>query len=60
MHFSIINLELLQNTLDQLAVPKETAQQIMVFAASGRDGVMGRGKAIYDNEDKSSRFHTHG
>ncbi len=53
-------LELLQNTLDQLAVPKETAQQIMVFAESGRDGVMGRGKAIYENEDKSSRVHTHG
>lgn len=53
-------LELLQNTLDQLAVPKETAQQIMVFVESGRDGVMGRGKAIYENEDEPSRFHPHG
>jgi hypothetical protein len=53
-------LELLQNTLDELAVPKETAQQILAFAESARDGVMGRGKAIYNNESQSSLFHTHG
>jgi truncated hemoglobin YjbI len=53
-------LELLQNSLNQLQVPHETADQIMAFAASGRDGILGRGQAIYDDGDIATDFRTHG
>lgn len=54
-----VAIELLQTTLKQLAVASETASQLLALVASGRDGVMGRGKPIYD-DDNSSRFRTHG
>ncbi|WP_446810522.1 hypothetical protein ACH50O_02705 [Methylomonas sp. 2BW1-5-20] len=53
-------LEILQNSLKQLNIPQDTAAEIMAFAASGRDGILGRGLAIYDDGDKSIEFRTHG
>ena len=53
-------LELLQNSLVKLGVDQDTAAQIMAFAASGRDGVFGRGRAIYEDGDRSNIFRTHG
>jgi truncated hemoglobin YjbI len=53
-------LEILQNSLNQLNVPQETAAEIMAFVASGREGILGRGFAIYDDGDNSIEFRTHG
>ena len=53
-------LEILQNSLNQLNIPQDTAAKIMAFAASGRDGILGRGCAIYDDGDRSTEFRTHG
>lgn len=53
-------LEILQNSLNQLGIPKETAAEIIAFAAAGRDGLLGRGSAIYDDGDTSIEFRTHG
>jgi truncated hemoglobin YjbI len=58
-NFDVV-LELLQKTLNELAVEQETAAQIMAFAASGRDGILGRGQAIYDDGDIATDFRTHG
>lgn len=54
-----VALILLQTSLDELHVPKDAASQLLALVASGKEGVMGRGKPIYD-EDNSSRFRTHG
>lgn len=40
-------MEHLANALQQLKVTGSLAAQIMAFAESGRDGVLGRGKEIY-------------
>jgi truncated hemoglobin YjbI len=53
-------LEILKNTLRQLSVPQDIASNIMSFAESGREGVLGRGEAIYDHDDLSTTFRTHG
>ncbi len=53
-------LEVLQNSLNQLDIPSDTAAEIITFAAAGRDGILGRGRAIYDDGDKSIEFRTHG
>lgn len=55
-----VALELLQATLDQLNVANETAEQLIDFVALGRESVMGRGEPIFDNDESSSRFSTHG
>ena len=55
-----VALELLQATLDQLNVAKETAMQLIGFVALGKESVMGRGEPIFDNDESSSRFRTHG
>lgn len=53
-------LEILASALRQLNVPQETADELLSFAASGRDGVLGRGQTIYDHDDVSTAFRTHG
>lgn len=53
-------LEILQNSLNQLDVPQETAAAILAFAAEGRDGILGRGSAIHNDGDTSIEFRTHG
>lgn len=55
-----VALELLQAALDQLDVANETARQLVHFVALGKEGVMGRGKPITENDERSSRFATHG
>jgi hypothetical protein len=55
-----IALELLQDSLNELRVESDTTVQLLNFASLGKEGVMGRGKPIYENEDRSSRFRTHG
>jgi truncated hemoglobin YjbI len=46
-----VALENLANALAQLKISDKMATQIMAFAESGRDGVLGRGKEIYISED---------
>ncbi len=53
-------LEILQNCLKHLGVPEDTSAAILSFAASGREGILGRGCAIYDDGDNSVEFRTHG
>jgi len=53
-------LELLQTTLDELNMVDDISHQLMVFVASGKESVMGRGNPIFDDNDKSDHFHTHG
>lgn len=55
-----VALELLQAVLEQFNVGHETASQFIAFVALGRDSVMGRGKPIYENDERTSRFATHG
>lgn len=55
-----VALELLQASLDQLNVATETAMQLTHFVALGKERVMGRGEPIFDNDERSSRFTTHG
>lgn len=55
-----VALELLQAALDQLKFTGETAVPLTKLVASGRDSVMGRGEPIFDDEERSSRFSTHG
>lgn len=53
-------LEILQSSMKQLDVPQDVAAQILAFAAAGRDGVLGRGEAIYDDGDNSIEYRSHG
>ncbi len=55
-----VALDLLQATLDQLNIANEMARQITTFVASGKESMMGRGKSLIEDEDKSNRFRTHG
>lgn len=55
-----VALDLLQGTLDQMNVANEIARQITAFVASGKESVMGRGKSLIEDEDRSNRFRTHG
>lgn len=55
-----VALELLKAALEQFNVANDTASQLINFVALGRDSVMGRGKPIYESEERSSRFATHG
>jgi len=55
-----VALQLLQVTLDQLNVANETAKQLLNFVASGKESIMGRGQPIYNDDERSSRFTTHG
>jgi len=55
-----VAVELLQAALDQLNVADEAAMRLTRFVASGKDSVMGRGEPIFDNEERSARFSTHG
>ena len=55
-----VALELLQATLVQLNAANETTKQLIHFMTLGKEGVMGRGNPIYEDDDRSSRFTTHG
>ncbi|MCQ8182487.1 hypothetical protein NP603_15300 [Methylomonas sp. SURF-1] len=55
-----VAVELLQATLAQLNVGNEIAAPLIRLVASGKDSVMGRGEPIFDDEERSSRFSTHG
>ena len=53
-------MENLANTLQQLEITDKLASHILAFAETGRDNILGRGKAIYNEEDVSTQFRTHG
>jgi truncated hemoglobin YjbI len=53
-------LENLANTLKELNIADKLASEILAFAATGRDSILGRGNAIYNEDDASTRFRTHG
>lgn len=53
-------LEILENTLVNLNLPRDIASEIMSFAESGRESILGRGNAIDVNSDLSTTFRTHG
>ncbi|OHX35756.1 hypothetical protein BJL95_16215 [Methylomonas sp. LWB] len=55
-----VALELLQATLEQLKIADETAVRLINFVALGKKSLMGRGEPIFDDEEHSSRFSTHG
>lgn len=55
-----VAVDLLQTTLDEMNVAHEIASQLTAFVASGKEGVMGKGKPLIEDEDSSSRFRTHG
>lgn len=55
-----VALELLDAALAKVNVPGDTASQLVNFVSQGRDSVMGRGEPIFESEEKSSRFATHG
>ena len=50
----------LANALKQLKVADNLASQILAYAESGRDNILGRGKAIYNEEGVSTNFRAHG
>lgn len=53
-------IEHLANALQQLKVDDKLASQILAFAETGRDNILGRGKEIYNEEGVSTYFRTHG
>lgn len=53
-------IENLATALKQLNVDENLAEQILTFAESGRDNVLGRGEAIYNEDDMETHFRTHG
>ncbi len=55
-----VAVELLQAALAQLNVANEVAAPLVRLVAAGKNSVMGRGEPIFDDEERSSRFSTHG
>lgn len=53
-------IENLENALQQLKISDKLASHILAFAETGRDNILGRGKAIYNEEGISTQFRTHG
>jgi len=53
-------IEHLADALQQLKVADKLASQILAFAETGRDNILGRGKEIYNEEGVSTYFRTHG
>jgi len=53
-------MEILANTLRQLNIANSTAARILAFAESGRAGIMGRGKEIYNEGDMDTHYRSHG
>lgn len=53
-------MENLANALRKLKIGNALASRILAFAETGRDSVMGRGKAIYNEDGVSTQFRTHG
>ncbi len=50
----------LANALRHLNVADHLTAQILSFAESGRENVLGRGKAIYNEDDMETHFRAHG
>lgn len=46
--------------LKQLNIADNVASQILAFAESGRDGTLGRGKEIYNEDNMETHFRSHG
>jgi len=55
-----VTLENLANTLKQLNIAEPVAAKIMAFAESGRDGILGRGKELYNDGDMDTHYRSHG
>ena len=53
-------IENLTNALQQLNIPDNLASQILAFAERGRDSVLGRGEAIYNEDDMDTHYRSHG
>lgn len=53
-------IEHLADALQQLKVADKLASQILAFAETGRDNILGRGKEIYNEEGVSTHFRAHG
>jgi truncated hemoglobin YjbI len=53
-------IENLANALQILKIDNNLASKILAFAETGRDNILGRGKAIYNEEGVSTLFRTHG
>jgi len=53
-------IENLANALQQLNVADKLATQILAFAETGRENILGRGKEIYNEEGVSTHFRAHG
>lgn len=46
--------------LKQLNIADNVASQILAFAESGRDGTLGRGKEIHNEDNMETHFRSHG
>ncbi|MGR8930792.1 MAG: hypothetical protein ACU836_09140 [Gammaproteobacteria bacterium] len=53
-------IENLAAALKQLNVEQTVASKILAFAESGREGVLGRGKEIYNEGDMETHYRSHG
>ena len=53
-------IEDLADALRQLNIADELASNILEFAKAGRDSVLGRGEAIYNEDDMETHFRRHG
>ncbi|MGY6274865.1 hypothetical protein [Methylomonas sp. MgM2] len=53
-------IENLAHALQQLNIPDRLASKILAFAEAGRDSVLGRGEAIYNEDNMETHFRTHG
>jgi len=53
-------LDNLAKALKQLNVAEPLVSKILTFAESGRDAVLGRGQAIYNEDDMETHYRSHG
>ena len=53
-------IENLANALRQLNIADTLTSQLLAFAETGRDSVLGRGKEIYNEDNMETHFRTHG
>lgn len=55
-----IALELLQATSAEIGLDRESGDKLLAWMATAKGGIMGHGRPIFDDEEQSSRFRTHG
>lgn len=53
-------IDSLANALRQLNVADNLATQILAFAETGRENILGRGKEIYNEDNMETHFRSHG